>query len=136
MAWAKARPSQAGASNFGPAQDFVRPRPPKARPKPPKPGQAGPCTTLIYCVDTSVAVEFDNDAETMLNAKQIGDMHCECRFTGSGVARNPKDITHRHSEVLYQRDEIPPSTVMATQCSGLMPCIEVFENLVVFVCPY
>ena len=42
MAWAKARPSQAGASNFGPAQDFVRPRPPKAKPKPPKPGQARP----------------------------------------------------------------------------------------------
>ena len=32
----------------------------------------------IDCVDTSVAVEFDNDAEMVLNAIQIGDMHCEC----------------------------------------------------------
>ena len=32
----------------------------------------------IYCVDASVAVEFDNNTETMPSAKQIGDMHCEC----------------------------------------------------------
>ena len=32
----------------------------------------------IDCVDTSVAVEFDNDTEAMLNAKQISNMHCEC----------------------------------------------------------
>ena len=46
----------------------------------------------INRADTSVTVKFDNDAETMLNAKQIGDMHCECRFTGSGIAKNPEDI--------------------------------------------
>ena len=32
----------------------------------------------IDCVDTSVAVEFDNDTEAMLNVKQISNMHCEC----------------------------------------------------------
>ena len=31
----------------------------------------------INCIDTSVAVEFDNDTEVMLNAKQISNMHCE-----------------------------------------------------------
>ena len=47
MAWAKARLTQARASNFGLAQDFVRPQPPKAKPKPAKLGQARPCTTLL-----------------------------------------------------------------------------------------
>ena len=31
----------------------------------------------IHCIDTSVAVEFDNDTEMVLNVIQIGDMHCE-----------------------------------------------------------
>ena len=88
----------------------------------------------FYCVDASVAVEFDNDAEAMLNAKQIGDMHCERRFTGPGIAKDPEDIHGGHSEVQYGRDEILPSTVETAQRSGLVPCIEIFENLVVFVC--
>ena len=31
----QSQPSQAGAGNFGPAQDFVRPSPPKTKPKAP-----------------------------------------------------------------------------------------------------
>ena len=89
----------------------------------------------IYCVDASVSVEFDNDAETMLNAKQIGDMHCECRFTCSGIAKNPEDIPDRHSEVSYRRDKILSSTIETTQRSGLMPCLEFLEDFVVFICP-
>ena len=69
----------------------------------------------IYCVDASVAVEFDNDAEAMLNAKQIGGMHCERRFTGSGVAENPENIASQLGHVSCplgnKLDEIHPSTV-------------------------
>ena len=88
----------------------------------------------IYCVDTSVAVEFDNDTKAVFNAKQIGDMHCEHRFTSPGVSKDPEDIHGGHSEVQYGSDEILPSTVETAQRSGLVPCIEIFENLVVFVC--
>ena len=72
----------------------------------------------------------------MLNAKQIGDMHCERRFTSPGVSKDPEDIQGGHDEVLYGRDEVLPSTIETAQRSGLMTRIEIFENFVVFVCPY
>src|SRR6266567_1807014 len=46
-AWAKAKPSQARLLALGPAHDFPKPKPPKARPKPGLPGQAGAVTSLV-----------------------------------------------------------------------------------------
>ncbi len=48
LAWAKARPSQARLLAFGPAHDFLKPKPPKARPKPGLSGQAGAGTSLGF----------------------------------------------------------------------------------------
>ena len=45
-AWAKARPTQAQLLAFGPAHNFLKPEPPKARPKPELSGQAGAGTSL------------------------------------------------------------------------------------------
>ena len=45
-AWAKARPSHAQLLAFGPAHNFLKPKPPKARPKPGLSGQAGASTSL------------------------------------------------------------------------------------------
>src|SRR6266567_3510729 len=50
-AWAKAKPSQARLLALGPAHDFPKPKPPKARPKPGLPGQAGAVTSLVVVDD-------------------------------------------------------------------------------------
>jgi hypothetical protein len=47
-AQAKARPGQAKANLPGPACRFVKPEPPKARPKPGLPGQARAGTSLRH----------------------------------------------------------------------------------------
>ena len=47
LAWAKARPSQAQLLAFGLAHNFLKPEPPKARPKPGLSGQAGAGTSLF-----------------------------------------------------------------------------------------
>ena len=49
-AWAKAKPSQAWLLAFGPAHNFLKPRPPKARPKPGLSGQAGAGTSLYLWI--------------------------------------------------------------------------------------
>jgi hypothetical protein len=46
LAWAKARPGQAGVLALGLAHNFLKPRPPKARPKPGLSGQARAGTSL------------------------------------------------------------------------------------------
>ena len=40
----------------------------------------GKCLLKINldCINISIVVEFNNDAKVMLNAKQIGNIHCEC----------------------------------------------------------
>ena len=42
--------------------------------------------------NASVAVELDDDTETMSNVKYIGDVHCECGFTRSRVTINPEYV--------------------------------------------
>ena len=55
-AWAKARPSQAQLLAFGPAHNFLKPKPPKARPKPGLSGQAGASTSLLVSLSSMEVV--------------------------------------------------------------------------------
>ena len=70
----QAEPSR--SQQLRPGSGFVRRRPPKAKPKPPKPGQAGPCTTLR-------PVDQSYPQHCLTSHSQLGKTVCKYRHIGN-----------------------------------------------------